>query len=709
MHPFFKYIPLILLSSTALLRAETTPANPGDNAPAADNSPPEELEKMVVSDKLDRAREDIVPSLGASSYEITATQISALPSGADAAFNQVLLRVPGVAQDSYGQVHIRGEHANLQYRINDVLLPEGISGFGQELDSRFVGTMEVLTGSLPAQYGDRTSGVVDIHTKSGHITQSSAVSLYGGSHDTFRPSVETGGTEGRLTYYTSASYDSNSLGIENPTSSRDPIHDRTEQFKGFGYASYTIDDTSRLNLIVSGSAATFQIPNNPDQTPAFALAGVPTFDSASLDENQRENNAYAVLAYQKSGAVTNLQVAAFTRYSGVHFAPDPVGDLIFNGVASEVQRDVLSNGLELDSRWAVATTHTLRGGLIATTDRTKTDTNTAVFTADSAGNQTSDMPFSIADNQRKRSYTYGVYAQDEWRLSGRTTLNYGLRADAIDSYTREGQLSPRVNLVYQLSNDTSLHAGYARYFTPPPLELLQTGDIAKFAGTTNGSTITTSSPVRSERSHYFDVGVSQKLTSDLSVGLDSYYKAAKDLLDEGQFGQALVFSPFNYRTGKVYGAELTTNYTKGGFAAYANFAVSQATAHDIVSGEFQFDPDELAYIATHDVHLDHDQTYTASTGVSYTWSHTLVYVDLLYGSGLRRGFANTEHLPAYSPVNLGVERTFSFTGRRKLRLRLDVVNVGDETYELRDGSGIGVGAPQFGARRSVYGTAAWMF
>jgi outer membrane receptor protein involved in Fe transport len=261
-----------------------------------------------------------------------------------------------------------------------------------------------------------------------------------------------------------------------------------------------------------------------------------------------------------------------------------------------------------------------------------------------------------------------------------------------------------VNAVFKLSDATSFHAGYARYFTPPPLELLQTSDIVPFVGTTNESPTTTSSPVRSERSHYFDLGVSHQLNERFSINLDSYYKSARQQLDEGQFGQALIYSPFNYDRGRVAGAEISANYTNGAFNAYANFAISRAMGRGITSGEFQFDPDELAYIATHDVHLDHDQTYTASAGVSYTWHrHTLVYADVIYGSGLRRGFANTEKLSPYSPVNLGIERTFSLRDHRKLRLRLDVVNVFDESYELRDGSGIGVGAPQFGERRGVYG------
>jgi hypothetical protein len=188
-------------------------------------------------------------------------------------------------------------------------------------------------------------------------------------------------------YYVNGSYDSNSLGIENPTSSRDAIHDRTEQAKGFGYFSVLLDPTSRVNLIVSGSTAKFQIPNNPAQDPAFALRGTTAFDSAALDENQRENNRYAVLAYQKTAGAVGLQAVVFARTSGLHFTPDPAGDLIFNGVASDVQRSIASQGFEFDGRWSASAAHTLRAGLLVTTDRATTDSTMTVFSTDTNGNQ----------------------------------------------------------------------------------------------------------------------------------------------------------------------------------------------------------------------------------------------------------------------------------------------------------------------------------
>ena len=125
------------------------------------------LGNITVVGRLNQARSQIVPDLGATVYTMSKAQIASLPQGSDTPFNQVLLQTPGMAEDGLGQVHLRGEHANLQYRINDVILPEGVTGFGQELDPRFVDSMQLITGSLPAEYGYRTAGIVDIQTQSG--------------------------------------------------------------------------------------------------------------------------------------------------------------------------------------------------------------------------------------------------------------------------------------------------------------------------------------------------------------------------------------------------------------------------------------------------------------------------------------------------------------------------------------------------------------
>ena len=711
-------------TNPATAQNQTTPN--GQNAPAATPDHTglldtgDQADQVTVIGSLDEKRNEIVPNLGATSYGISQNQIANQSQGQDAPFNQTLLRVPGFAQDSYGQLHVRGEHANLQFRINDVILPEGIAGFGQELDTRIVDSLQVVTGSLPAQYGINTAGIIDIHTKSSAFNQGDELGFYGGSYNTFRPSFEVAGTEGKFGYYFTGDFLADSIGIENTDTKDYPIHDHTEQYHGFGYMQYLIDNTSRLSLILSAYDADFQIPNNPGQTPAFALAGVPLapgsitadqplgvsqYSSTHLDENQNEQNDFAVLAYQKSAGNLNFQQSIFIRNSSILFTPDNVGDPIFNGVASRDDRYTLTGGAQLDASYQLTDSHTLRAGYEVLFQHASNRTVTGVFPTDANGAQLSDTIESLRLNQDKTGEIYGVYLQDEWQVFKPLTINYGVRYDRVAEYVHEGQASPRVNAVYTLTPDTIFHAGYSRYFTPPPLEGVQEAGITQAANTTNAAALTQNSPDKSERANYFDAGATQTLFKTLQLGIDGYYKRAVQQLDEGQFGTAIIESPFNYRYGEIYGVEGTLTYVNGGFQAYANAAYSSAHGKDIDSSQFLFDPAEFAYIKTHYIYLDHDQTSTVSAGVSYFYkpSGTRVYADMLYGSGLRDGFANTGKVPAYYTFNLGLEQSFRIPHFGQARARFDVVNLLDRVYELRDGSGIGVEAPQFGQRRGVYG------
>jgi len=682
-----------------------TPAPAGP--PAGATATAEQV--VVTSQELDISREEIVPSLGATRYTVGPDRIDSQPQGENAPFNQTILRFPGVAQDSFGQLHVRGEHANLQYRIDDVLLPESIPGFGQELETRFADSISLITGALPAQFGFRTTGVIDIHTKNGAVYQQGETSLQVGSFDTINPSFQDGGIYGKLNYYLSTGYLHNGIGIENPTRSSDPIHDDTDQYKLFSYLSYIFDDTSRLTLLISGNHSDFQIPNNPGQIPAFTDMGRSTFDSSKLDENQTEQSSYAILTYQKKAGDLNFQASLFDRYSSILFRPDEVGDLIFNGVASRVDRDILSNGLEFDASYKLNDQHTLRGGLLFNEQHASVGTVTLVFPVDANGNQTSDAPIRVVDNSDKYGYFYGFYLQDEWKPFEQLTINFGGRFDVVDAFSHENQLSPRLNVVYTPSAWTTLHAGYARYFTPPPLENVDQSTIAKFIGTTNEPAVKLNSPVTSERAHYFDVGATQKITDGFNIGLDGYYKSSHSTLDEGQFGQALILSSFNYKRGEIYGAEFTSSYDKGGFSAYFNAAYEWARGTNASSAQFLFDPAELAFIKRNWVFLDHDQRFTGSAGISYMWNDWKAAVSGLYGNGLRRGFANTKKNHPYETFSLSLERRIKITDKKSVLVRFDVVNLFDKIYELRDGSGIGVGAPQFGQRRGFYGTVAYDF
>jgi outer membrane receptor protein involved in Fe transport len=672
---------------------------------------PPQTEAQVIAgknDKFDEARRSILAPLGAGTYQLNQQAIEALPQGANTTLDKVLLQAPGVSQDSAasGELHVRNEHANIQYRINGIALPDGVGAFGQILDTGIIGSLSLITGALPAQYGLRTAGVLDIQTKADAFNNSGSVGLYGGSHGTITPSFEYGGTAGQTQYFVSGRYLQNNLGIENPTPANEAIHDRTSQEKGFLYLSTVLDPTSRLTFISGVSNSSFQIPDNPGQPSNFTAFGVSSFNSARLNERQNEFNQFNVLSYQKSAEGLDYQISYFNRYSQLHFIPDPIGDLVFNGVASDVYRQSVINGIQEDTAWRIGYAHTLRFGFSVSAERSLVNNASVVLPLDATGNPV-DAPFSVFDSSARTGWLLGSYLQDEWKITNQLTLNAGLRFDQMVQYVDANQFSPRISLTWKPYDDATFHAGYARNFTPPQQVLAAPTNLALVSNPPNTQTpaVTANDPVLPERSNVFDIGVVQKIHAipGLEVGIDGYYKTARDLLDDGQFGQAYVPTGFNYERGTNEGVELKATYSNGNFRVYGNLAWATQIGTNIVSNQFLFSPDQLAFIANHYIFTDHAQQLTASAGASYLWDGTRFSASLIYGSGLRSGFANTDHLPAYTQVNLGISHDFNIVAPNKpTTLRFDIVNLFDTIYEIRDGSGIGVFAPQFGPRRGFF-------
>jgi outer membrane receptor protein involved in Fe transport len=693
-----------LLTTTAV--AQTPPATTEDSLA---------LELDVIANQLDVARNQIQPSLGASLYEFRRSTIENQPQGDNQPFNQLLLQAPGVAQDSFGQLHVRGEHANLQFRLNGVQLPEGINVFGQALETRLANSVALITGALPAQYGFRTAGIIDIQTKTGTIEPGGSVSMYGGSHEWLQPSFEWGGRVGRVDYFVTGEYLHNAIGIENPAGSYNPIHDRTDQGRGFAYVSGIIDPTTRLTTILGTSHQQFQIPNRPGVpvTTGLTVNGLSDFDPVQLNENQRQINHYGILALQKKVNDLDFQVSAFQRYSSAYFAPDAVGDLLFSGIGQTAYRRSIATGTQGDASYRLLDDHTLRFGYFVQGERSIFATNSAVIAFAPDGSQLSDTPVFIPDSGGKTGWLYGVYLQDEWKPFANLTVNFGARFDLVDQFTHEKQLSPRINVVWEPVAGTTLHAGYARYFTPPPFELIANPTLALLANTSAVPALTQDDTAKAERSHYFDIGVTQVVLPGLKIGVDAYYKIARNLVDEGQFGSAILLTPFNYARGFAEGVELTTSYDLDNWSLYANFAVNKAEGEKIISSQFNFSPDDLVFIANHFIHLDHDQTYTGSAGVAYTvrWTGTKLVGSVLFGSGLRSSITtpNDASLPDYQQINLSVVQKIDTGIFRGLEARLDVINLFDLKYQIRNGTGVGVGAPQFGPRRAIFAALTQKF
>ena len=743
-------------------------------APPAPVSPAAQL--AAKGSVFDQARSNLYTTIGTTSDTISHDTIQDLPQGTNAPVEKVLLQAPGVSQDSAasGLLHVRNDHANVQFRINGVMLPDGITGFGSIFDTSFIGSMALVTGALPAEFGLRTVGLVDITTRKDIFNNSGSVGIYGGSHGTITPTFEYGGTFGSncpatpvtaptyvkapaasadcfagVQYYFTGSYLQNTVGLEPPTGAYNAIHDFTQQERGFAYMSAFIDPTTRVSLIAGTSNNNFQIPNNPGQpigmsrVPVTNAFGVTSFNSALLNENQWEVTHFGVLSVQTSSNGFDGQLSYFTRYNNLHFLPDPVGDLLINGIASNITRNSYTNGIQGDGSYQINSAHTVRAGFTVSGEQAFVGNTSLVEPCMVCDGSDNGPPQSITDNVSKLGVLMGVYAQDEWKLTNQFTINAGLRFDQMYQFVNANQLSPRLSFTYKPFENTTFHAGYARYFTPPTLVEAAPANIGLFNNTTGAANAgQANDPVQPERSHYFDVGADQKIPfgctspggkdcSSIELGVDAYYKIATDLIDNGLFGQALVLSAFNYAKGYNEGIEFHAKYNSGNFQAYANVAVAQQRATQVVSNQYLFDNTtpladlggltEFQYIQTHFIYTDHNQFVTASAGAVYqfcgrpatvaetfgsngiSWCGTKLSADMIYGSGLRAGDANIGTVPAYTQVNVGIKREFLLPNDPlPMTVRFDVVNLFDSIYEIRDGSGIGVFAPQFGPRRGFF-------
>jgi outer membrane receptor protein involved in Fe transport len=684
-----------------------------DEPPSAD----EELAPIVVSARrlseslatknkaLDEARDqDLLPKLGATTYGIDQAAVEGLPQGKNTPLDKLLLQAPGVSYDSAisnPDFHIRNEYANVQYRINGIQLPDGVSALGPVLESGFIGNLNLLNGTLPAQYGLRTAGVVDITTKT-EFDPGGNLDLYGGTWATVSPSIEYGGGAGQTQYFLTGRYLQSEQGLENATPTQNPIHDRTTQEKFFGYGSTLFGDSSRLTYMAGGFVGQFQIPDLEGQQPLGDF-GSPTLSSSSLNDNETDRFFFGVLALQTHYDRIDTQLSAFTRYATVDFVPDVYGDLAFNDVASNVVRKSLLNGLQFDAADRLSDAHTLRAGLTFSVEKTQVQDLATVLPLDADGNPL-PTPVTVNDYTPKTGWIAGAYVQDEWRLRPDLTLNTGVRFDQMNQFVSANQVSPRVALIYKPVAETTLHVGVSRYFTPPMQAQATQNNLALFQNTVQQPAIPLDDPVRPERASYFDAGVDQTFLPGLAAGLDAYYKRSTDTLDDGQFGQAVVLNQFNYADGFSRGAEFKIKYYAGGFRAYGNVSHEITLVKNVVSNQYLIgDPVELAYLASTYTYASDAQTITASAGASYRWYNMLASIDGIYGSGLRAGFANEQHSPGYTQWNAAIARDFDIWHNQKsLTLRLSAINVFDRSYVLREATGIGEFAPQYGPRRGVF-------
>lgn len=652
-----------------------------------------ETEITITARRLDSARENINPALGASVYTLTNDSVEGRPSGETTTIASILLQAPGIALDASGQIRLRQSQGVLQYRINNVILPDGLTDPGDTLSARLASKIDLVTGALPAQYGLQAGGVVNITTKDGIYLGGGQAEIYGGSHGTLQPAVELAGSAGPYNYFVTGQYQRNNAGLASTDGSASPIHDRSSEGEVFSYVDRVLGTQDRVSLIVSTSGEHFEIPDPRGNV-----------DLVPLGANRQNANHFAVLSLLHKADQFTLQVSGFARSSLEVLDTSDPGDIAWFEFGSRSRQTQRSFGVQVEFVYVPAPSHTLRGGITASSGLNQSSAITLAHPVDSASVPTSGTLRVVQERERRRRSITSLFLQDEWRLSNEVILNWGGRIDHVDDLQAQTALSPRTSLVWRPGSDTTLHLGYARYFLPATLDA-ESADPGLFAGISAQLASDHSDAIRSETDDYFDLGAQQKVGA-LTLGIDAYWRNARGLLDEVRLAGSYRTVPFNFARGRIRGIELSAAYAEDGLSAWANLNIGQARGTQIISNQAYFAPDVLSYVATHDVATSGTQSITASGGVAYRWDGFRLSAAFRLGSGLPRTDAitmpNGGHLPAYAQIDVSaVWRIGKFIGK-PLDIRVDVVNLFDTRYQLSDGTGLAPGPRSWGPRRGLF-------
>jgi hypothetical protein len=663
-------------------------------------------------------------------YQLSRKDVETIPRGNNNTVAEVLQTVPSVVYGGLGQTHIRQDHANQQFRIDGVPIPEGVSStFTDVISPRMWERADIILGGMDAQYGNKTAILVDITSKSGTRPPFGSAQMFGGSNQTLNPSFEYGGTVGeKFRLYALNSYTSTNRGIEPPTLGHSVFHDQSERNQTYLRGDYQHDNRNSLSWLFLNAVAKYQIPTTPglgvnaDVLPLLQ-AQDPTFTPApsqAVNQNQYENSQYTHLVWRHDVNASNFfQLAGFWRNSYANFTTDPFNTLAYapEEQTANQKRKAYSLGTRLDYTWIPDKHHLVKTGFQFQYTNAQNQFQLFDFAVDPG----TGLPVGPVITQSAANTNIQTreefWVQDQWSLND-WTFNFGVRYDQIQSFYNEGQVSPRIGVTYKFNQSNVFHAYYSRLFTPPNVEQVAFTKV-NLQGTTAQPDDPTGFNPRSERANYFEVGSYHALNKWATLELAAYYKRSHFQSDAGQFGTTPMLNFFAFQWGYQMGIDgaLKMQITDD-FSARGNVAWGRCKANGLQSGQYLLDAKEINDINTAGgVFCDHSQSMTSSAVAAYRFrERTTISGEMLYGSGLRTAaneaaFTNSSHFQSWTTYNGSITHVFNLPwDTQKLLVGFDAINLLDQKYFYNQGEGsIGLGIAHAGMPRSFFFRAQWFF
>ena len=511
-----------------------------------------------------------------SNTTYTASTISALPaSTANKQIETLLLATPGVVPDEDGRMHVRGEDAQLQYVVDGIPITGNMTRVYSSLfNAQLIKSANVMTGSLLAEYGVATSGIVAVTTRSGFDKPFFLDATAGaGLFNTQDGGIQLGGNLGGTTAAFVGVNASSSDRYLDPITSGDPNHDDGKSYNLFAKLHTLINDRTDLILLTSYNATQYGVPNaivkSPPQDQVQKLDDYMV--GVRLNAMTGESSMLSVLGYVRtstarvtSGGLTTLQTTSdFNKAIGEN-------EKFFIG---GVRRYSTTGGqIDYSSRpdW-FSLAQTFKAGLGGEVYPVHEEfsfavTNPALSDTSIAGGDIRYRPYDITRggklfyvDQSKTGSRFSAFVQDE-AIVQQWVFSAGVRVDGFNFLENEFTLSPRIGASYGVSEDLRIRASYNRIVMQAPLEniLVSSSDEARrLTGAEQGSIPTT---VRSEKAHVLELGASYRLNDHVDLDLVGYGKFIDNFLVKVELGNSGVIFPVNLKEGLVAGGEVRARF-----------------------------------------------------------------------------------------------------------------------------------------------------
>lgn len=628
-------------------------------------------------------------------------QLDELPGADDRPVTQVIATQPGFVADALGSVYARGTHSSIQYQVDGIPVPDSVGSlFAASIPVRLIEGLELITGGMPAEYGRRLGAVVNLQTRRAGDHPSGSATVRYGSYNTVAPGVAYTTKLGPIGVFVGGSYEYNQRALDPPA--KDIVfHDTGQSARVFTRLDWQQCECNRHELFATYAHNKFQIPLDPtipiydpnvprppDEYGNDAPAHVP------LDTRATETEDELFVAYAFShelGETSSFQLAPLYKLSRGRLFGDathalgPTADP--GATASDVDRTAHHGG-------AIATYSNLSGrhlikagieldGLVGKTNYTAYDESGATRGTD-----------------RTKAITTGVYVQDRW-TAGKLVADLGFRFDQLHVMLEGGDTddsfgaSPRAGVSYAFTKDTVVHAFTGVLWQPPaPLDA---ANAARALGVVPADE-QVAYDLKPETDVFSELGLASKLSSHFSAGLTGWGRYAWNQLDNTSIGSTSLVSSYNFKRGRAFGLEATVEARVGPWLSlFANGAYGMAQGRGINSAKYLFEPEDLE--STEWQTLDHAQTVTANAGGTVRDGRFTATALATYGSGLRTGPSNTDHVPGHVKVDVSTSYTFA-PQAYPIKVGIDVLNVFDARYAYRIANGF-VGS-SYAAPRTVF-------